>query len=1552
MVALRGGADDPGRAAERQEREEAREEDGGGVLAGAAAEPGGLPYVCLDQEFRYTHHMWEYHFMQGDWGGAARKPTTLGTNLYLEMPDPGVRGGLARGQGEEMDSKDLARWAPGMMREVAKALTMTVQDKTLAICKMSWSEHLENGHVPFRRGCAVCQRAAARMRPHYRQDCPEGYTLALDTAGPFCVGRDVDNKKKRYLLCGAYTWPTLGDVAEEDDLPQDVIPEKEMVLEDPEYMDYNSDEEIYAPSVAGDDDLPAGGDEAVETALGDEKCSPGADSRGSDEVTGEAEDSESPQRIDRKGSDSAGKKSSSEEDSGGEKLTDEELGRRALDRLLEESPPMDGPSRAIPSTPSDDITGDEKELPARLDLPLVDRDGNPLPGLWGDPGPTLEPVEKKKKPKEEKIFKTRTIMQCVPMKSKKAEDVLAAIEELYMRFRRYGYPIFRLHTDSGKEFVNSKVKDWAVNRGLLHTRSAPDEHQSNGRAEAAVSSIKSRVRRLLHSSAMGTDLWPLAARHVVELERRRFEKAVGKMPRFGERVVIRRRGWKTMFEDDFEPRGEEVTYMTPMAEVSKGHCVMTDAGKLQVVSTVWNDLSEKVIEEKREWVGEEVDPESDDPVVVRRRLREKTAMAAMTLPEADNLEKQIQLCRVLHEEEENMKGDDPSNLAAVQAGAVPMRNEQIARAVREEEDEVLQTRIVGNSEVVREPEKWKDAINKELNENLMGKAIHRLSPEEVKELTNTFDGRVEIVPGKAIHSIKAPDGRRKCRIVVCGNYLGEDGLPADPTAKKKRDPAYYASGADVTALRVALAEASTHEWHCATLDVKAAFLNADLEEGAKKRDEKRVVLVQPPKIIVKLGFAVEGEMWQVDRALYGLRESPRCWGNHRDAGIRTIKTEYEIPLGDGVMKKSRVLRQCDTEENIWRIEEIYEDHEGKPTGTNMILGLLLVYVDDFLMLGNRDTVQWLARKVEDMWEITPVEWANPCQGLRYCGTEILRLTNGSFHINQQAYIRELVKRHELEGETMSSPIRDFMEPEDEENVTPEEVKKAQQLAGELQWVSSRTRPDVSYAVAKIGGWALRAPRWASKMALNVVRYLGGTVSTGIHYDSRQETNEMGWLQRQIEVYTDASFAPGGTVSHHCCILMWAGSPLAWTSTRQPFPALSMAEAELIAMLEGLVLGESVGCLVEELADYQQKTLYCDNTAAVALATAKGGSWRTRHLKVRAAHLRYKTETEEWKVRHKAGQDMVADIGTKALRGDRMSYLNELMKVMPAPRTAGVSAQALADAEEAEQRHANYLRAVTAVPTTYQRWFAEDLEKVTKLVALIELFQKIQTVAAGNDSLGEPETEGGESFLAMLSAVMIVVGMILVKVLEKMWNYVNRPQPRVAQLRVLAPVREEPVVVDEYEQGIEAAGLRSRRGRRGGAGRADGEVRGTPPPGGLAAARGRPGGVEASRMTEEELFAAADAMSGIAEEDSPQLGNDSDESMQLENELETETEQPANAGEGQVTTQPKTLPRGPRWRDSIPDLVDPRRSSGCWRISWRSRSRRSRPRRLSRGAGGT
>ena len=57
-------------------------------------------------------------------------------------------------------------------------------------------------------------------------------------------------------------------------------------------------------------------------------------------------------------------------------------------------------------------------------------------------------------------------------------------------------------------------------------------------------------------------------------------------------------------------------------------------------------------------------------------------------------------------------------------------------------------------------------------------------------------------------------------------------------------------------------------------------------------------------------------------------------------------------------------------------------------------------------------------------------------------------------------------------------------------------------------------------------------------------------------------------------------------------------------------------------------------------------LRVDNTAACGLATTSPGSWKTRHLKVKARHLRMETSEGRIKVIHTPGDVQVADMGTK------------------------------------------------------------------------------------------------------------------------------------------------------------------------------------------------------------------------------------------------------------------------------------------------------------------
>ena len=62
----------------------------------------------------------------------------------------------------------------------------------------------------------------------------------------------------------------------------------------------------------------------------------------------------------------------------------------------------------------------------------------------------------------------------------------------------------------------------------------------------------------------------------------------------------------------------------------------------------------------------------------------------------------------------------------------------------------------------------------------------------------------------------------------------------------------------------------------------------------------------------------------------------------------------------------------------------------------------------------------------------------------------------------------------------------------EENVAPEDVHRAQKLAGSLIWLSTRTRPDITYAQSRISSMATKAPKRAFLEGIRVLRYLNGS----------------------------------------------------------------------------------------------------------------------------------------------------------------------------------------------------------------------------------------------------------------------------------------------------------------------------------------------------------------------------------------------------------------------------------------------------------------------------
>ena len=273
-------------------------------------------------------------------------------------------------------------------------------------------------------------------------------------------------------------------------------------------------------------------------------------------------------------------------------------------------------------------------------------------------------------------------------------------------------------------------------------------------------------------------------------------------------------------------------------------------------------------------------------------------------------------------------------------------------------------------------------------------------------------------------------------------------------------------------------------------------------------------------------------------------------------------------------------------------------------------------------------------------------------------------------MNQSDYVGDLLGRFEhVQGE-VETPCLKEEEPA-EEAPNPKRLKEAQTIAGALQWVTTRSRPDIAFAVNKVAQLMSRFPEYSKRYAENILRYLRRTQNLGLRYEPLDDKGGYGDSDQLgapravglLEVFADASFAPKSGKSQTGVIGTVGGGTVAWISTRQSVVSLSTAESELYASGDGLMLIHSVSPLLQELMGGPiRKLLYSDSASCASLYGALSGAWRTRHLRLKAKAGREQLEQGVFEVRHLKGQWMLGDVATKALDSRRLKELCMLMKM--------------------------------------------------------------------------------------------------------------------------------------------------------------------------------------------------------------------------------------------------------------------------------------------------
>ena len=146
---------------------------------------------------------------------------------------------------------------------------------------------------------------------------------------------------------------------------------------------------------------------------------------------------------------------------------------------------------------------------------------------------------------------------------------------------------------------------------------------------------------------------------------------------------------------------------------------------------------------------------------------------------------------------------------------------------------------------------------------------------------------------------------------------------------------------------------------------------------------------------------------------------------------------------------------------------------------------------------------------------------------------------------------------------------------------------------------------------------------------------------------------------ELVAFSDASFAPHGGRSFGCAATAVYGGFVAWRMAKQSVVAMSVAEAELYEIVNAVQQALGVKEWLREINPNAEVVVLVDNTAALGLASEAPGSWKTRHLKVRARYLRQ--ETGRLQLRHVPGEDQAADMGTKPLAAPRLETLKRLWK---------------------------------------------------------------------------------------------------------------------------------------------------------------------------------------------------------------------------------------------------------------------------------------------------
>jgi hypothetical protein len=467
----------------------------------------------------------------------------------------------------------------------------------------------------------------------------------------------------------------------------------------------------------------------------------------------------------------------------------------------------------------------------------------------------------------------------------------------------------------------------------------------------------------------------------------------------------------------------------------------------------------------------------------------------------------------------------------------------------------------------------------------------------------------KVIGSKWVFRVKqGPDGsiqKYKARIIAQG-FTQVKGIDFNQT---------FAPVAKFSSLCTVFALAAEHNLEVHQMDVKAAYLNANLEE--------EIYMEAPPSFDIP-----EGHVLRLKKGVYGTKQGGRVW--YIDFSGTLAKLGYTCTEADHAV----FVRMSSGFPNI-----------------------ITTYVDDMGLISeslehiNQD--KEALRKHYQMTDLGEMGWI---LGIRVTHDH----DKGTIALSQEKFIRETLERYSMsDARPISTPV--LANEHLHKLLSPEvNAKSYQRALGSLMYPMLAMHPDLGYAIAALGRHAANPGPDHQHALERVFRYLWATSDHQLVLGCGASGSS------SLLGYVDANWASNvnDRKSTSGYVFMLGNSAISWSSKKQTSVALSSTEAEYIA---GAHTAKKAVWLRQLLSELGQDTssptvLHINNQSTIAIARNPEFHDHMKHIDIHYHFLRQVVDDGTLELVYTPTGEQVADVPTKGLPPVSHSKFKSIMGV--------------------------------------------------------------------------------------------------------------------------------------------------------------------------------------------------------------------------------------------------------------------------------------------------